>query len=297
MNYDILKNGTQDFPERSPGWYFPRAVTQLFELRQIDALDFLLLGRINALCLPKKGCWAGNEWLANWAGISERSISQRLAHLKSLGLIRIKLKRQGEGRGTRRAIFTTFEVEENRYGPLARNGQWSTRDHRSATSSVDYALLRKAHNSVAPRRGGHLGEFFNFDGDIVQCSKKDRATPYHKEATELARQFHQYLVQYHFHLNRKDLPRGNKPEDIMRRKSTFKKWTSSASILLQQLDGDYEHVRQVLDWYFPHCRDTYVTHLRTMTEFCEKFFNLEKVMHKQEGVHKPNSRIIVERLS
>ena len=91
------------------------------------------------------------------------------------------------------------------------------------------------------------------------------------------------------------MPKGSSSRSVVTRKSTFKQWIDSASVLLQQLEGDCEHIQKVLDWYFTNRRNTYVADIRSMSTFCEKFFRLEKVMHQEQGVHQPAPRIKVER--
>lgn len=279
-----------EFQER--GWYLPACLIHFFESRDVDALDLVLLGRINALTHPTKGCWASNEYFSEWLGIKQRTITHRIAHLVDLGVLHMEIRREGKSRGTKRRLFVEIQGDHLiQQRPPAANGQSKARLHRPQTASGDYALLHKAYKPVAPqRRGPRCGGFFELNGK----KKETTHLPYKEQAVSLARGFYKKLVEHHLHLNRADLPKGMNPRAKSKRQSTFKKWIEAASALLQQVEGDIDHVDKVLEWYFSHRRNTYVADVRAMSTFCDKFFRLEKVMHQEEGVREPSPRIKVE---
>jgi len=119
---------------------------------------------------------------------------------------------------------------------------------------------------------------------------------YKEKAIDITKAFHRGLIQHRLHLSRADLPKGTSEEAKHKRNTTLKKWVYSASVLLQQLEGDDKLILQVLEWYFAHRRNKYVSDIRSMPTFCEKFFRLEKVMRQSEGMsdEPTNYKLIVE---
>lgn len=284
--------GTEPLVFQERGWYLPASIISFFDSQEIDALDLVLLGRINSLIHPIKGCWAGNNYFSEWLRVDERTISRRIAHLNKLGILRVEMRREGKNRGTKRRLFIETQGDHlMKHDHRTRLSSSPAHDHRTRLSSGDYALLHKAYTPVAPlRRGPRHEGFFELNGS----KKKVTNLPYKEEAVSLTKTFHRKLVEHHLHLNRADLPKGHTPRAKAKRQSTFKKWMLAASALLQQVDGDLDHIDKVLEWYFAHRRNTYVADVRAMSTFCDKFFRLEKVMHQEEGVREPSPRIKVE---
>ena len=56
---------------------------------RLSSTEKMLFAEISSLHDPEKGgCFAGNEYLANFLGLKERQIRSNISHLKSLGLIK-----------------------------------------------------------------------------------------------------------------------------------------------------------------------------------------------------------------
>jgi len=270
------------FQER--GWYFPKVIILLFEEHKIDAMDLVLLGRINALCSSDQGCWASNEYFQGWLELSRRAITRRISNLQRLGLLRVEVEQLGVNRGARRRIYVMFQgdgVVPAANGPNKRS--YSCRK-RPVYSTV--VLLRKTTQAGRAEASACGLGFFNLE-------EKEKIKVKHPRASaRLVKTFYIYLVKHRLHLNRSDLPRNNPKK----KKHTLHSWIQAASVLIDQA-GDIQYIYRVMKWYFEHRRNIYLSDIRSMTTFVEKFFRVEKVMLREEGQREVSPQITIEKVS
>jgi predicted glycosyl hydrolase (DUF1957 family) len=75
--------------EVARGWWLPKYLIELYEKDQISLQELCLLGKIGALCDPKRGCWASNKWLAKWWKKSPRWTIKTISKFHEMGLIKV----------------------------------------------------------------------------------------------------------------------------------------------------------------------------------------------------------------
>lgn len=79
----------KDTPKKQcRGWFIPIEIVELFEAEEINAAETLLLATIDSLVSKKRGCFAGNEYLAKRMSTSKDKICRMIGKLKGLGLLR-----------------------------------------------------------------------------------------------------------------------------------------------------------------------------------------------------------------
>ena len=69
------------------GWYIPADVVYLYEDGKINANELILLVTVDSMVSAKKGCWAGNKFLADKLHVGPDLISKMLTKLKKMGLV------------------------------------------------------------------------------------------------------------------------------------------------------------------------------------------------------------------
>lgn len=73
------------------GWWIPPSLRRLFQSRQINEAELILLWRMSAIGGDQcEGCVDTNEQLAEWQGRSPEWVERTLIKLEKRGLIEVK---------------------------------------------------------------------------------------------------------------------------------------------------------------------------------------------------------------
>jgi len=221
----------------------------------------VLLAKINALCDPKKGCWASNRWLANWWGGRDPSwVSTCITKFRELGLVEVKLKDNNK-----RMIRVTFfgdelPTEKTRH-PHRENSAPPPRKLGGQQSTTIKSTRERTHPRLAPA-----------DGSVPSLGLNGG----HK-LPKLVKEFANFAIENHLHLGK----RGSTTHGWTR--ATLLDWEKRLNELLSQLNGDSHQVGLVLQWYFEHWRDEYVPQVYTLRSFCERYPELKRAMKRSGG--------------
>lgn len=100
---------------------------------ELKPIEKIIFGEIDLLCNKKGYCWAWNNYFADLFQISSRSVSRHINHLKSLGFITIKIKRDDRKMVVKRIIKiannninkTVYTPKQNCLPPIDRTVQYN----------------------------------------------------------------------------------------------------------------------------------------------------------------------------
>lgn len=242
----MFENEPQEYTR---GWYFPIALIKLYEAGHVNDAELMLLGKINSLCHPEKGCWATNQYLAEWWERDSTWVSATITKFRKLGLVKLQIED-----GNRRTIFVTFQ------------GDLPTEKTRSP----------HRENSVAPPRklGGqqsNTNQYTNEStgvgtpGAFLLHDEPEDKTP----EARLCRRFLKRVVEKHrLHVGKKA--------------PNMRQWKAAARQLLEQFNNDYERIKATIDWYGVHFRDEWVITCHAMTTFAANFIRIQKAMRRDQ---------------
>ena len=220
---------TEDSQSIDRGWYLPISLITLYEKGIINAEDLMLLGKINSLCHPKKGCWATNSYLARWWKKTPDWVSSRISRFQKLGLIEVN------GDGKNRVIWAAFQPEIEKIllkdSPKKSKSTWkktsmepgSFLPGQYCTKRVQYPLPSRFAR-VERGCGGDL-QVNGEDQFVIQCTKS----------------LETYVRRYH------------KIHPKFRREG----WYHEFHLLLHSLGGDKARLKKVLMAYVGHPHGEY----------------------------------------
>lgn len=154
-----MGNETEAPQEFNRGWFLPIAILRFYDQGVLSESDAFLLGKINSLQDPIRGCYASNAWLGRWwRGRHLVNVSKAIRRLEDIGAIRVVFV--GDGKQKQRRIFVTFAGDElsrplskNAKTPLAKTLSRDIEDKYNRTtlapSSEGERFLQKATNCLA----------------------------------------------------------------------------------------------------------------------------------------------------
>jgi hypothetical protein len=145
--------------DHNRGIYIPIGVWKLFEERVLNAEQIILLGKINTLQDPERGCWASNAWLAEWWGKSIRWVSKSISLFQKLGLVEYTFSKKGE-----RQIRVTFQPDTPRSpgAPLEQKFQGPPRTKVLPTTKERKKTISSESEFAGDGIFGLKGEFSQF---------------------------------------------------------------------------------------------------------------------------------------
>lgn len=248
--------------EHNRGWWFPVFVVRLATAGRINYSQMALLGIINALCDPKRGCFASNGYLADVWGKSNNHVSAAINLFEDLGLL--KIHRSGD----RRVMWTQFDGNPEGSPPNEKSVDPLTKNHEGSNGK-----------SVGDRNNGyeqeekHSGRSARQDGGAPRTLLGDKA-PFDKFILKSCHKLENFVRSQ----NRLEGRRHN-PE----------RWYDEMRLLLQDLKGDREHLVRVLSTYIEHEHDNYTPVANSARSFRMKFDNIERWAKKvdPEGAREP----------
>ena len=267
-----------DAQELSRGWYFPVSLIRLYEEGIVNASELMLLGKINALCDPRKGCWATNRWLAKWWGKHVVHGSRSISKFAELGSLKLILKD-----GNRRIIKVKYNGDEmftprtKMFRGVNKNVQGGEQKCSGLHTYTNY-INERTHDARRGRRAGR--------GTIFPEERLD------DPPAKLAQLFVEFTVS-------KNLHKGRKGSTITGwKRHIVQAWEEECRKLVQNMGGDWRKVRRVLKWYFEHWKDRYIPRCNTMKTFCERFGDLhsEYLRRLEEGKTEEQPEVEIKHL-
>lgn len=77
-------------PDQFQGWFAPAFMVEMFENKELSAVDIVMLCAIDSFMHPKNNCRESNQELADYVGLgSPQQASQKLHKFARMGLITI----------------------------------------------------------------------------------------------------------------------------------------------------------------------------------------------------------------
>lgn len=258
-------NADQDEPkEFNRGWYFPVSLVRLYEAGQINAEQMMLLGKINTLQHPKRGCYASNQWLAKWWGKHATWVSENIGQFVEMGLVSVRLRTK-KGR-TERQIRVTYAgdtpLEKTRWG-IRENSVGALRENSNILHDTSYHTRKQVVRAGA--RSASFG-LVGVDGNS-------------KSAARLCKLFQTFTIKHNLHV-------GRKPPNL-------RKWRAACDELIEANRGDTARVKEVMVWYFENFRNEYLPTCYTLLTFCSRFLDIEKARARELGIKAPTEQIKV----
>jgi len=241
--------------EYNRGWYFPISLVRLYEAGTINAEEMMLLGKINSLCHPEKGCWASNQWLADWWGKTAHWVSRSIARFKDLELIVVKVSKK---KGNHRSMWPTFQPD-----------QLCKKKH--------IAIQEKAHSYVRKSTGQLT--YTNDNNKRAHCGGSTSSTTGFLPTPTTQDPFLSKCVE--------------KLETFIRKSRkislNFKrhKWYNEFRMLLQSIDDDQPRLKHVLMTYIKTPHDDHTPQADSAESFRNKFLRIEdwmlRAQREEEG--------------
>ena len=256
MNDD---NRSLEPQEVNRGWFFPISIVRMLEKGIINAEQFVLLGKINALCDEKKGCWASNRWIGQQLDKSSDHVSRMVSQLVELELIEVKVLE-----GNRRTIWPLFQ--DDRKGKRwartprvirtdAQGGGHGCPGQLSITSKYNKKQTVPLPSRVARRHKGR---------SVLLPSLEQEIDPFIRKCA--------FRLEKYIRLSRKISP-------IFRRS----KWYQEFHLLLKALDGDKIRLKSVLKSYTTREHDQFTPQADSAESFRRKFIQIEQWITKADG--------------
>jgi hypothetical protein len=252
---------SEHHPAYNRGWFFPVAIVRLYEDGEINGEEFILLGIINSLCHYEKGCYATNRYLAErWGNKTATWVSKAISKLEGLRLLRVEEQSLSKSR----RIWVTFMGDEL-YPPERSNPS------RKVQGSEVTPLQKSATHPCRKVQ--------------TEYSEKNK-----EEHCDRSRAHH-------------DRPSGFVPEDELQDKFIVKschnlenflrskhrinpkhhnkeRWYEQMRLLLQDIRGDRERLRRVLDTYIEEEHTDYTPVADSARSFRKKFISIERWANK-----------------
>lgn len=235
-----------DMQEVSRGWYFPISLIRLFEEGVINASELMLLGKINSLCDPKKGCWATNKWLAKWWGKNAHWVSRTINRFSELGLIKIKVRDRNK-----RVIKVKFNGDQ-----FSGRGGHFTDQRRSLKRSGVVSKVGGLHtytNNINEGNNSRESEFASspsiFPGDVED--------PFLSKCSARLETFIRLSRKIHVRFKRHT-------------------WISEFRQLLKALNGNKQRLKRVLSIYLKEPHDEFTPQAECARSFRLKFARIER---------------------
>lgn len=144
--------------------------------KKLKPIERLFFGEIHLLCNQKGYCWAGNNYFAKIYGISKRSVSRHLHHLKKLGFITINIKRDDRNMVIKRIIKianegidkTVYTPSQNCLPPIDRTVQYnSTSNNNKKEKDILFNEFWDAYDKKIGR-GACKKKFLKLDINICE---------------------------------------------------------------------------------------------------------------------------------
>lgn len=256
--------------------YFPLVFFQLYENKELNAEETMLLAKINMMQNLEKGCFASNRWLGKWWGKHPTWVSKAINKFKKMGLVEVKLFTKGKNRTVRqvwiRSLIDETTPQTKVQDPHRQKCKTPLKEKCKQLRDTSYHYKSK-NNTELRVRGAHNGS----SGAFFENGKEDAESPISK----LCKLYQNFIITKRLHLGKK--------------KPNIAKWKRACSELKDSLDGDLPRISKVLSWYFLNWKNPWVTHCHAMPTFCQNFHKIEKAMLRDTGASVPEETIKVYR--
>lgn len=242
--------------EKRRCWTFPVCLIIAYEQELINAEELMLLGKINALCDVREGCFARNSYLAKWWNKSEVHVSRTISKFEELGFIEISREER------KRTIRVTFQGDQtltkmlNHVNKNVKTGSTKMLTHYSNTIGVE----RSEQAAGAATRVSTFG--LNGESSI----------------TKLCHAFASFTIKHRLHEGNQGATKDSWE------KRTLRRWERPLEDLIEQV-GNIKEVQRVMEWYFAHYGDEYIPTAQTMNAFCRKWGKFKSAMARHSNGH------------
>ena len=257
MNENESPNGSYHPLSKQPkehnrGWHFPPCIVRLWDEQKLNDGEFTFLGIINALQDPKMGgCWASNEYLARrWHRVG-RSVQRLIQYFIELGLLKSKMVKSSTG--TLRILRVTFQGDD-----IAGMSEWEENNQ-----GVGTRMSRGGRDTHVPE----VRNKFLVTAKKENCGRKDPATVFGENGGESP-----FIVTC-----------ANKLENFVRssrqldgRRHNPKDWFKHLRLLLQDLGGNKQRLKEVLQCYISKPHDKYTPMILSARALRDKWPQIER---------------------
>jgi hypothetical protein len=259
------------------GWFIPVEIIRLYESRQIKIKSMILLALIDSLCKNGEGCYASNEWLAEYMQVTPGWVQGMLSELRRMGLLETKQRNGRKGRVLTTKFVNQCPTETSDVQEMSKKSRTEvvpmsyfsrtsdpeksrTSDPEKSRTSHSFALRSNAH-SYDKTSKNHTSA-----ADAAQGGVRGKASLFGTEPItfdELAcRKFIDIVLE-----------RGKVVSPASR-----KYWTIEFR-RLRLTDGvSKERIKAVIKWYAIHVMDKYTPKAYHPVEFRRKFLSIEDRM-------------------
>lgn len=234
------------------GWFIPVSIVEHYEAGDLSEAEVLLLSKIDALQDKKRGgCWASNQFLAEWWGNrTDTWVSKTVSKFQKLKLV--KVTQFGDGA---RIITTTFSLN-------------STSSCRLNASSTKLAKAKR-YEAV----NGH------------RSSRFDLKAPSHiSEPPDLSpavRSYAQFTQGRKFHI------RSRSPKVIYAKGAQKGGWSRQTLLQWQRRYDELcesfgeNKIKTIMRFFLHNYNHEFAPDARTLLAFAEKFDRIEKWYRRQ----------------
>lgn len=247
------------------GWFIPAPVVELYESGKLSEAELILLSKIDALQDKKRGgCWASNQYLAQWWGKRTVTwVSKTVSKFQAMGLVKVtQLPDQSRiVRTTLPLNYTSRPLEENFKLPLNYTSTKPPLRERGDTRGVD----RPVADVLLPGLGA----------DSTQLSQA---------VTEFANWSRRHGYHVRVPGPTPTYSKGGGPGGWSR--ATLIRWEEAyAALCSRHGNGKVNRtLKRFLRWY----ESEYAPVVHTLTSFAEKFERIHKFVEKEKTIREKN---------
>jgi len=234
------------------GIWLPFYILELYEEKQINDKQLILLAIIDCLSKGDEGCFASNEYLAKAVNTTATKVSVHISHLKKLGVIRAT-----GFNGRQRFLATCWSETPESSGQKGKAGfPKRERQHsRFGKGSIPEKgkAIYKEEDNIENRNS--LSGPDGPDNDTSKTSRrKEPSTFDYRAAQELAA-----VIETHQKLNKR-----MKPKD----------WANTIRVLREHDGVEKKDIRDVIRWYKDHIGQEYIPVVLSAAAFRDKWEKL-----------------------
>lgn len=240
----------EEYSRDFKGIWIPKAV---WLDEDLTTLEKCLLAEIDSLD-KGQGCYASNEYLASFFGLSQSRMANIITELRQRGYLKT-VRFDGRVRFLRSSFFAENGLS------LTKNGNEGYQKQQTSLTKNGKKVTSR-ENRIKPRQGA--AGFFTSSADNAK----------HSPAGKLAIKYAEFLQAHKLSVEK--YHRGR----LITIRPNIQNWAAAAESLMDQ--GKSEgFISDVMDWYFDNYLDPYLKTYKSFVHFCQNFDVVKKAMMRQ----------------
>ena len=241
--------------KKCTGWWIPIYVVELFQSKEINKGELLLLATIHSLSKTDEGCFASNKYLGGQIGTGESQVCEMIGHMKKLNLIQ-QVKFDGRSRWLEVYYARNPNHEPQKTGSLpAGKPVVCLPENRQSEDLSVYTIRQEDHKLSLSGLSSPDGPR-SFDGSDAAKKKRTSTAP---------TKFDRRVVE--------ELYKVIATKIKINSRADRRRWADQIRLMRTKDKVPKQDIRRAVQWYADHIHDDYAVEAYSAETFRKKYAN------------------------